>query len=238
MLRSLCLAPLAATAALFIAASPAWAYSEGFDAGIPAGWTVVNNSDPVGGDAWFPGNGGVFQALEGTEGSYVAASFEAAGIGPDGPDTISAWLIAPTMTFNNGDVVSFWTRTVEDSAFPDRLELRFSPLGGTDVGTGAFAVGSFTTLLLSVNPLLIEGGYPQAWTAFSATLSGLSGPTAGAVALRYFVEDGGPFGSNSNYIGVDSFSITPVPEPAAWLLMAGGLAALGLRRCLARRHGA
>lgn len=62
-------------------------------------------------------------------------------------------------------------------------------------------------MLLSVNPSLITGVYPTSWTKFTATVSGLAGPTSGRVAFRYFVTNGGPSGANSDYIGIDEFSI-------------------------------
>ena len=200
--------------------------SEGFDIAPPAGWTTVNSSQPLGTVGWFQGNPAVFTALSGAEDSYVGANFNSGG----GVAEISNWLITPTLSFDNGDVVSFFTRTIGGSTYPDRLELRFSDVGGTDVGATAASVGSFTTLLLEVNPTLATGGYPEDWTMFSATISGLSGTTDGAIAFRYVVSNGGPFGSNSNYIGIDSFSITPVPEPTTWLLMGLGLGALAWRR--------
>lgn len=222
--------PAVIAAALLFSSASALALTEDFDAVVPAGWTVINNSDPVGTTSWFQGLTSSFEAHAGSADSYAAANFNAAGIGPTGPDTISAWLVTPNITFNNGDVVSFWTRSVSNE-FPDRLELRFSSVGGSDVGAGAFDVGTFTTLLVEVNPTLSDApGYPVEWTQFSASISGLGGPTMGSLGFRYFVEDGGAFGSNSNYIGIDSFSVTAIPEPAAWMLMAGGLAAVGLRR--------
>lgn len=58
-----------------------------------------------------------------------------------------------------------------------------------------------------MNPSLITGVYPTSWTKFTATVSGLAGPTSGRVAFRYFVTNGGPSGANSDYIGIDEFSI-------------------------------
>ena len=203
--------------------------TEGFDSMVPAGWTAINNSVPLGTIGWFQGNDAVFPSFEGASNSYAGVNFNSGA----SVAALSNWLITPTLSFNNGDVVSFYTRTSAGSSYPDRLELRFSNVGGTDVGSTATSVGTFTTLLLTVNPTLDPGGYPESWTQFSATISGQSGPTSGSVALRYFVSNGGPFGDNSNYIGVDSFSITPVPEPSTYLLMGLGLAAVALRRAKA-----
>jgi hypothetical protein len=226
-------APVAAAAALLVSGASASAASltEGFTTGVPAGWTVVNNSVPVGGTSWGQGVPTVFPAQAGPTDSYVTANYNSTGNNGD----ISTWLITPTLTFNNGDVVSFWTRTVTGPTYADRLELRFSNVGGVNVGNTATSVGSFTQLLVSVNPSLSPAGYPSTWTLFSATIAGLGGPTSGALAFRYFVPDGGFFGNNSDYIGVDTFSITPVPEPATYLLMALGVGAVLARRARAAR---
>ena len=72
----------------------------------------------------------------------------------------------------------------------------------TNVGSTATSVGDFTTLLLNINPNYTTNGYPNVWTQFTVTLSGL--PPAGAtgrLAFRYFVENAGFSGANSDYIG-------------------------------------
>ena len=206
----------------------AWAdpLAENFDNGLPTGWTVKNLSQPPGTLDWFQGNESVFDAHQGAPNSYVAANFESGG----DVSTISSWLIAPTSTYRNGDTFSFYSRTADFSEWPDRLELRFSTVGGTDVGNSATSVGTFSTLLVSINPALQVGGYPEQWTRYSATLSGLAGPASGAFAFRYTVTDGGLFGANSNYIGIDTVRIGTVPEPETYLMMALGLGMIGLAR--------
>jgi hypothetical protein len=211
-------------------ALPAANLSEDFD-NVPAlfgsGWILFNNSTFPGALDWFQGNNFTFGPHQTT--GYLASTSEATNGAFEGD--ISLWLLTPSLTFSNGDQISFFTRTVTGSTRPDRLELRFSDQGASiDVGTGPFGVGDFTRLLLSVNPALTVGGYPEDWTEFSATISGLAGPTDGRIAFRYFVTDGGGSGANSNYIGVDTLRI--VPEPSALMLfgVGGFLAALILRR--------
>lgn len=237
------LAPAIAIAAALMcggaanAADPTPKFKEDFESGL-TGWTRTNNSEEANTFGWTKSDDGdhIFDAYEG---AYASVDYLSTTSG-----TISNWLISPTLSFSNGDVVSFYTISRGD--FPDRLELRFSKVGGTDVGSTETSVGKFTETLLVVNPGLTDGGYPSGllkedWAVFNATISGLSGPTNGAIAFRYFVTDGGYTGSNSDLIAVDTVTITaasdtpPIPEPATYLMMALGLGAIGLRRMRATR---
>jgi len=214
------------------------ALSEGFDDITllePAGWFMQNNSEPLGVTDWFQGNSDVFPAHSGDLTSYIGANFNNCGDGA-GLDTISNWLLTPEVTLNDGDIISFWTRTVELTSWGDRLQLRMSTAGdSTDVGIGAFDVGVFTALLLDINPNYEIGGlpnaYPEAWTQYTVVLNGLGAAVNGRIALRYFVEDAGPLGNNSNYMGIDTFEYVPIPGPPVLALFAlGGLAATRRRR--------
>jgi hypothetical protein len=180
--------------------------SEGFEditTLVPGGWFMQNNSTSQGSTNWFQGNIDVFPAQSGSDSSYIGANFN----NTTGSSTISNWLLTPSMTINNGDVLKFWTRCPEGSEFPDRLEVRLSTNGtSTNVGTGPTAVGDFTTLLQSINPNLDVGGYPEVWTEFTITISGLEGPTTGRVGFRYYVTVAGPSGVNSDFIWIDTLS--------------------------------
>jgi hypothetical protein len=184
----------------------AQSFSENFDdiTLLPGeGWALVNASSPVGSTDWFQGNNTVFNAYNGATTAYIGANFNnAAGTG-----TISNWLMSPVRTFNNGDVISFYTRTnVNPSSFPDRLRLMLSTNGNST------ATASFTTTLLSVNAGLTTSGYPSVWTQYTATLSGLpGGGVSGRFALWYDVTNAGPSGSNSDYIGIDNVVYTASP---------------------------
>ncbi|GEP51666.1 hypothetical protein FNO01nite_23380 [Flavobacterium noncentrifugens] len=130
--------------------------------------------------------------------------------------TLSNWLITPSITVQNGDVVSFYTRVGTFTAngttsYADRLEFRMSSNGDftTSPSAGPTDVGDFTALLVTVNPNLLTtaNSYPQVWTKYSATISGLNEATSAKFAFRYFVTDGGPVGDNSSLIGIDTFSV-------------------------------
>lgn len=210
------------TAAIVGATSSAFAQlTENFDVVPMAGWNLVNLSAPVGTVAnWFQGNDTVFPAHSGAPTSYMGANFNMVA----GAGLINAWAMTPEVTLQNGAIWSFWTRTVDAPAFPDRLHLKMSTNGGST------NVGDFTTTLVSVNNGLTVAGYPSVWTEFSGSISGLGGPVQGRLAFHYDVPNGGPSGLNSDYIGIDTFGYNPVPEPGTIAVVALGLGALMLRR--------
>lgn len=185
--------------------------TEGFDdiTTLPTNdWFAQNNSEPLGLTDWFQGNPAVFVAQAGADEAYIGANFNnTSDVG-----TISNWLVMPTQTLKDGDVLSFWTRTATGSSWPDRLQVRMSTSGtSTNVGITSADVGDFTTLLLDINPTLTVGGYPEDWTQYVITLTGITTATPGRLAFRYYVTGGGPSGNNSNYIGIDTVTFTQTP---------------------------
>lgn len=210
-------------------------FTEGFDdittlAG--KGWVIENQSSPVGLTSWFQGtdvanggaNDGPFDAHSGATTSYIGANFQNTGT----VGTISTWLISPVLNLQNGSTITFYTRTVGTPQFADRLQVRLSTAGAsTNNGTTATDVGDFSNLLLDINPTLAPTGYPNTWTQYTITISGLGAPTTGRIAFRYFVTNGGSQGANSDYIGIDTFAFTSAAT-------ASGVSVSG--RVLARRE--
>ena len=196
-----------------------------------SGWVIQNNSTPVGSISWFQGTAttatptpGPFNSYTGAANSYIGVNFNSTG----STGTISNWLITPNRTLRNGDVFTFYTRKPTIGAgqtdYPDRLEVRLSTNGAsTNVGSGAAGLGDFTTLLLSINPTLTTNVYPQVWTQFTITISGLPAPTSGRIAFRYFVTGAGSLGTNSDYIGIDQVVYTPYVCPAFTMTPGGAL---------------
>lgn len=221
---------LAAICGLFVVGSiskyNAQSFSETFNdittlAG--SGWVMTNASAAVGSTNWFQGTsvagGGPFDAYNGAANAYIGANYNNTG----STGTISNWLMTPNRTFRNGDVITFYTRIPDPETFADRLEVRLSTNGAsTSVGSGV-TVGDFTTLLSSINPTLLSGVYPRAWTQYTVTISGLPAPTSGRLAFRYFVEGGGLLGTASDYIGIDQVDYTPYVCPAFTMTSGGAL---------------
>lgn len=208
-------------------------FGEDFDTlskAVSRGWVIANNSKPIGTIPWVQGffylsqnhmfdgklgptNPYNFDGFSGVEMSYSGSDFAMATANSGhGSATISNWLISPVMEVKNGDVISFYTRTASNPAdAADRLQVRLNPVNSSaDVGRDALSVGNFSEVLLDINPTYLtegEEGYPGEWTQYSLTISGLTGSTAkkSRIAFRYFVEDGGPGGSNSVGVGIDKF---------------------------------
>ncbi|MEO8675091.1 MAG: IPTL-CTERM sorting domain-containing protein [Casimicrobiaceae bacterium] len=172
-----------------------------------AGWVFTNNSAPAGSTTWFQGNSAVFTSQAGAADSYIAANFNAAALGGN----ISLWALTPVLpNLQNGEILTFFTRTETGSPFPDRLEVRVSTNGAsTNVGATDATVGDFTLLLTAVNPTLATGGYPEVWTQVTVTLAGLPpGVNSGRIGFRYFVAD---TSVNGDYIGIDTLNLTDGP---------------------------
>jgi len=122
--------------------------------------------------------------------------------------------------FDANNSVTFWTRTIfNPSIFPDRLELRLSLAGSSTVTT------DFSTVLVTVNPDLTATGYPNVWTAYTASFAATPG-SSGRLGFRYTV----PNSFNADFIGLDTVSVSAVSEPAAALLMLLGVGGLMLHR--------
>jgi hypothetical protein len=182
-----------------------------------SGWTEQNNSVPLGTGTWFQGNGTVIPAYSGGVNDYYACNFQSQGNTSGG---ISNFLITPTVNLTNGGVLQFATRTETNPAqFPDRLQVLYSYGTGTGaIGAGTTAVGTFTGQITTINPSLTTTGYPGNWTVYSMTLSGITGTLPGRFAFRYWVDDGGLNGTNSDYIGIDDVMYTfPCAPPTVVL---------------------
>ena len=195
-----------------VVANAPCASPEGFnDINNLPGWSMRNNSNPIGSTGWFQGNPVVFTAQNGPDNSYIGANYNNTSDG-----TISNWLITPAVVLQNGAHFAFFTRTYSNPAsYPDRLQVRMSTNGySTNVGTSETSVGDFTNLLLDINPSYSPTGYPGDWTLYDLTVSGVPTPVTGRLAFRYFVEDGGPDGANSDYIGIDTACTPPAAPPA------------------------
>jgi len=167
-------------------------------------YLIVNVSDDPNTDI-FQGNPGVFPAFDGEPTAYLGANFNTT-LG----SVIDLYIMSPELTLKNGDIISFYTRTSEGSTFPDRLEVRLDP-DGTGTDPTSSDNGSYTELLLEINPNLEAGGYPNLdWEQQTITVSGLSGEVTTRFAFRYWVTDGGPTGNNSNFIGIDRLIVDSV----------------------------
>jgi hypothetical protein len=168
---------------------------------LDRGWLFRNQSDPPGDGGYYAGPCvfcGEAHAGTGTLDVDLSSTIGAGG-------TVSNWAILPPIGNQTaGDTVAVHARAVMSFNAPPRLQVRYSPGGGTETGRSASDVGSFTQLLLEVNPLP-----PVGWTRYSVVV-----PGDGRLALRFFVPGIEPTNSNGNtWLEIDTLSVGPPPAP-------------------------
>ena len=209
---------------------PDQSFVEEFDTSQKAydrGWRFINRSELVGRTNWQNPTsltGIPFLSYSGTGNGYLWADYQSTS---GDAVTISNWAVSPELTMQNGDKIVFYTRceivafsSTITTDFVNRMQVRMNKTTSLNCGDGADP-GDFTIPLLDINPFYNEfilqsfnnptdprhneakQAYPHVWTRFEATVSGLSEPTKGRFAFRYFTELAGNNGRASS-IGLDS----------------------------------
>jgi hypothetical protein len=203
---------------------PNQAFVEEFDTAFAAegrGWVFVNSSNTLGDTKWSNPQIPPFEPYSSSVGSsgYLWADYNstasAAGV-------ISNWAVSPILILQNGDRISFYTRSQlyyydnDSTDFSNRLQVRLNLRNtGTNTGSGVDP-GDFNVLLLDINPNYYpflyqpyqnkdpqaRQAYPHRWTRFEAVVSGLAEPVESRFAFRYYVEEAGNNGRGTA-VGID-----------------------------------
>jgi len=188
------------------------------------GWVIINNTNKPGPEAWRKGRyestnkytygydyvvGFPAYSSERSPNDFISVDMYAGA----GVANMSVWLITPITKMKNGDQFIFYSRAhIDDGSWSakdgtDRMQVRGNFVNtSSNVGRDWTSVGDFNSLLLDINPGLVLFGYPETWTKYTITLSGISGVINGRLAFRYYVASGGPDGNNSGMVGVDEAS--------------------------------
>ncbi len=156
-----------------------------------------NGTGPQGISAiWFQGvpagpGSFTFNAYNGPPSGYVASDYACAVQN----NVIDNWLVLPPLNVAPGDTFSFYVRAAEDTFFVDSVKVMFNAAGDSVPGASTW----YELDYFYVNELQWE----------RRTYTAPAGSNIARWAIRYYIEDGGPLGSNSDYIGIDQIDVIP-----------------------------
>lgn len=164
---------------------------------VDEGWVFRNQSDPVGGAAWYTGNNFGTVPFDGT--GYMATD----GLATDylGGE-VSVWAILPEIDgLIAGDVVTIWVYGGSSAISDTFFDIRYSS-AGTDTGSGPGDVGDFSTLLFTGELALSVEGYHRVSAAV---------PGNGRIALRFHSPYLRTFAGGGANFAVDALTVGPAP---------------------------
>ncbi|PBQ31063.1 hypothetical protein CNR22_04525 [Sphingobacteriaceae bacterium] len=177
---------------------------------VASGWDVQNLSSTTGTNTsgWRQGNANSYlTALKGNPDDYFSVDKYATSL-TGATNTISCWLITPTVNLTNGGILQFSIKSfTANPGRPERLQIYYSFGTGNNVGSSAGSAtntaGTFTTLIADINPNMTST-FANLWSwANTYSLTGITTPGVGRIAFRYYIENGGDAAPNGNYIGLD-----------------------------------
>ncbi len=185
-------------------------FTEGFNdttLAIPAGWTQVDadSGDEVPGADWTVISDTVANIAPFEGIGYIADNFQAA----NSQGMIDEWLITPQLlNYQSGMELSFWLNHV-DNIWADSVMVLVSTTGNDPADF---------TMIDYIN-------CPITWTEYRYNLEnyGVNPGDNFYIAFRYYIVDGGSFGNNSNFFGMDKVTVDfPPLEPPTNLSAVGG----------------
>jgi len=181
---------------------------------IDQGWVFRNQSSPVDGPAWVPGDNFGGMPFDGA--GYLTTS----GLVTDffGGE-VSTWAILPDIAGQQaGDTFTVWVAGGGSFTSATNLDIRYAP-SGDNTGSGPSDVGDFTQLLYTAELPIADSGYQRV----SVTV-----PGDGRLAMRFHSPFIQTFAGNGAVISIDTVTVgpegsdpcgIPIPDPgetAVW----------------------
>ena len=155
------------------------------------GW-FFDDVDGAGITTVFQGNSTVFPAYEGPVTGYIGQNFNGAF---NGGLLIDQWLISPSINVSAGDTLKFWHRAPDGSTWADHLQVWISSTAGTTHSAFDNQIAAFDAST-------------SGWVQYTGVI-----PVGGNIrfAVRYYCTNGGPGGTESDYVGLDLFEVVGTP---------------------------
>ncbi|MEO5569844.1 MAG: choice-of-anchor J domain-containing protein [Bacteroidia bacterium] len=153
--------------------------------------TYYRGTGPQGSSpTWFTGVAVVFTSFNGPDTGYVAADY----LSVQSINDIDNWLVLPALNISTGDTLSFFSRSPLNSSYPDSIRVMYSSAGDS-------VPEALTWVEIANFKVNTAGIWEQKF--FTAPASGANA----RFAIRYNVVQGGPFGNNADYIGIDQIDV-------------------------------
>lgn len=190
-------------AATSVAAQAQVLMSQGFEdpATIASTWVVINNSTPTGpAPGWQLGNSDIFTAQAGSASSFMSASYQAAGAG----GTLNTYLVSPTFSMAKPVVIEFYARAEAAAGYFDQISF-------------GWGTSNLSAVTLSSPATVGTDG----WAKYSFQVAAQGASSVGRFVVNYVGA-----ADTADYVGIDSVTITAVPEPSSLLMLGAGIAGL------------